>query len=277
MWKPTTRGLPPCADETFSDRLNLAQESVHPFIFVPGDNDWTDCHRAKPTTYDPLERLDKLRQVFYPGEQSLGKQKIALERQSKNSQYSKFRENVRWTYGDVMFVTLHIVGSNNNFGRTPEMDQEYTERNDADLEWLHESFELAKRNDNKAVMVIAHANPQFESKWSAKLRKRYLLGGLGIKPSGEIRMTAFDDFLEALEEETLAFKKPVVYVHGDTHTFRVDKPLVGSTSGRMIENFTRVETIGYKGTHWMKVSIDPADPNVFSFHPQIVKENIVSH
>ena len=75
----------------------------------------------------------------------------------------------------------------------------------------------------------------------------------------------------------LAFGKPVVYMHGDTHTFRVDKPLVGSISRRIIENFTRVETIGYPDTHWVRAIVDPNDPNVFSFRQQIVKENLVTH
>jgi len=89
--------------------------------------------------------------------------------------------------------------------------------------------------------------------------------------------TGFDEFLAALEKETLAFGKPVVYVHGDTHTYRVDKPLVGSTSRRIIENFTRVETFGFRDTHWVRVTIDPSDPNVFSFRQEIVKENLAKH
>jgi hypothetical protein len=36
-----------------------------PFVFVPGDNDWTDCHR-RAGAYDPLERLARLR-VFFAG------------------------------------------------------------------------------------------------------------------------------------------------------------------------------------------------------------------
>jgi hypothetical protein len=276
-WNETTKGLPPCSDETFQDRLGLAQGSRHPFIFVPGDNDWTDCYRAKPRTYDSLERLAKLRLMFFSGDQSLGQRTMHLARQSENARYAKFRENMRWTYGNVMFVTLHVVGSNNNLGRTPEMDAEYAERNAANLAWLREAFELANRNGNKAIMIIAHANPQFENTWSPKLQNRYMLKGLAIKPPEERRDTGFDDFLGALEDETLMFGKPVVYVHGDTHTFRVDKPLVGSISRRMIENFTRVETFGYRNTHWVRVIVDPGDPNVFSFRQQIVKENLVKH
>jgi hypothetical protein len=148
-WTEKAGGFPPCSDETFQDRLRLAQSSRHPFIFVPGDNDWTDCHRAKPRTYDPLERLTKLRQMFFQGDQSLGLRTIRLTRQSEDTRYAKFRENVRWTYGDVLFVSLHIVGSNDNLGRTPQMDAEHKERAAANLAWMRQAFELAKRSEAK--------------------------------------------------------------------------------------------------------------------------------
>jgi hypothetical protein len=276
-WKETTKGYPPCSDETMWDRLALARDSRHPFIFTPGDNDWTDCHRAKPRKYDPLERLVKLRQMFFEGDNSLGKRTMRLTRQSEDSQYSKFRENVRWIYGDVLFVTLHMVGSNNNLGRTAEMDAEYAERNAANLAWMREAFELANHNGNQAIMIIGQANPRFETTWTPKVQKRYMLAGLKIKPPKKKVATGFDDFVAALEKETLKFGKPVAYVHGDTHTFRMDKPLFGSKSRRIIENFTRVETFGYRDTHWVRITIDPEDPNVFRFRQEIVMDNRVKH
>lgn len=269
-WKETSKGLPPCSDETFKDRLSLTGKIKHPFIFTPGDNDWTDCHRAKPQAYDPLERLAKVREVFFKGDKSLGARTLKLTRQSKDPRYSKYRENARWVWGDVLFVTLHMVGSNNNLGRTPEMDKEYEERNAANLAWLNEAFDIASRAGNKAVMIVSQANPQFENGWTAKVKKRYLLGGLGIKPPKERRETGFDDFLAALEKHVVKFGKPVAYVHGDTHTFRMDKPLLGTDSHRIVKNFTRVETFGFPDTHWVRITIDPTDPNVFQFSPQIV-------
>jgi hypothetical protein len=276
-WTEQAGGLPPCSDEIFQDRLGLAQRSSHPFIFVPGDNEWTDCHRAKPRTYDPLERLTKLRQMFFPGDQSLGQRTMRLTRQSEDPQYAKFRENVRWTHGEVLFVTLHMVGSNNNLGRTPDMDAEYAERNAANLAWMGQAFELAKRNGSKALMLIAQADPRFENSWPSSVQQRYMLGGLGLKSPETRRATGFDDFLAALEKETVAFGQPVVYVHGDTHIFRVDKPLFGSTSRHSIENFTRVEVFGYPDTHWVRAIVEPKDPRVFSFKQEIVRENLVNH
>ena len=76
-------------------------------------------------------------------------------------------------------------------------------------------------------------------------------------------------------------RKPVVYVHGDSHYFRIDKPLLDA-QGRRLENFTRVETFGdnaANGTndvHWVKVLVDPQSRDVFAFQPQIVPANRVA-
>jgi hypothetical protein len=60
--------------------------------------------------------------MFFAGDQSLGQRTMHLTRQSENPKYAKFRENLRWNYGDILFVTVHMVGSNNNLGRTRDMD-----------------------------------------------------------------------------------------------------------------------------------------------------------
>jgi hypothetical protein len=93
----------------------------------------------------------------------------------------------------------------------------------------------------------------------------------------------FQDILKKLRELTIAFKKPVVLVHGDSHYFMVDKPLLDS-QGRLVENFTRVETFGdntFKNSpawddnhvHWVKALVDPQSRDVFAFQAQVVPAN----
>lgn len=248
-----------CSNEMFEQRKALFQTFTHPFVFIPGDNEWTDCHRENNGRYDPIERLAKIRELFMVGDRSLGQRTIRLTRQSEQRQYRKFRENVRWTYGNVMFVGLNVTGSNNNLGRTPEADAEYTERNTADLAWMRESFAMAKRNRNAAIVLAIQANPNFEL--SADNPER----------------TGFNDFLATLETETLAFKLPVVLVHGDSHNFQLDKPMYGSESERRVENFTRVETFGSPDVHWLRAIVDPNDSDFFSFEQEIVPANLVDH
>jgi hypothetical protein len=262
----------PCGDDIFTRRKALFQTSSHPFIYLPGDNEWTDCHSAKAGGYDPLERLARLRELFFSGDYSLGRRTLRLTRQSRDPAYARYRENVRWTFGGVLFAGLHLVGSNNNLGRAPEADAEYAERNAANLAWLKQAFETARREGRKGLVLLMQADPYFEDRWPPFYVK-YLRTGPPIDP----QPSGFSDFLAALETELLSFDKPVVLVHGDTHYFRVDKPLFGSTSRRMIEHFTRVETFGSPNVHWVRVLVDPASPQVFTFIPEIVRKNLVRH
>jgi Calcineurin-like phosphoesterase len=250
-----------CSDEVFQNRLTLFNRFNAPFIFVPGDNEWTDCHRANNGSFDPIERLQYLRALFFPNEQSLGRHTMTLERQSDDPQSAAYRENVRWVINDVVFAGLHVVGSNNNYGGIPGStppSSEYVNRNAATLVWLHSTFALAATGGYKAVMLIIQADPLFE-----------------VSP-GNTSRAGFNDFLAALESETIAFGKPVVLVHGDSHYFRIDKPLIGTRSGRRVENFTRVETFGELDNHWLHVDVSPGNPNVFVFDQRIVTANLVA-
>ena len=244
-----------CTDSLFHHRLGEFNTFRNPLVYVFGDNEWTDCHRANNGAYDPLERLEKLREVFTQGDRSHGERTLKLARQSALPGFGKFRENVRFTRGQALFVGLNIPGSNNNFGRVPEADAEYAERNAANLAWLRAAFSQAKQDRVKGIMVIIQANPGFE-----------------LAPTDPNR-TGFNDFLACLREETLAFDGRVVLVHGDSHFFRIDKPMFQGPGLPSIANFTRVETFGSPNVHWLKVGVDGKDPNVFRFEQRIVPGN----
>ena len=93
------------------------------------------------------------------------------------------------------------------------MDAEYARRGAANAAWLAEGFDLAKKNGNAAVFIAIQANPKFEpSFW---------------RPSG--KADGYAAFRQELLAHTLAFGKPVILIHGDTHRYRVDQPLVHTT------------------------------------------------
>jgi hypothetical protein len=245
-------GSSPCSMEVLEDMYGQFQRFKAPFIYLFGDNEWTDCGRSPTNRFSPVQWLDKLRDRFCQGDQSLGQRTLKLERQSSEARFEKFRENVRWTMGGVVFAGLNVPGDANNFGQA-----EYKARNDANLAWIRESFAAAKALNARAIMLILQANPHFE-----------------LNPTNRLR-AGFKDMMTLIEKETIAFQKPVFFVHGDSHYFRIDKPLVGKVSGRRIENFTRVETFGYPDVHWIEATIDPNEPEVFVFRPRIIKKNLV--
>ena len=237
----------PCSDEVFADRFRLLDASPVPLVFVPGDNDWTDCHSARAGGHDPLERLAKLRAVFYAGDTGLGSGSLRLVRQSADERFRAYRENVRWLAGGIVFVTLNVPGSNNNLGRNAAMDAEHAERMRADFEWLDEAVTRAEPPDILGLVVFAHADPRF---------------GRGAR-----RVDGYTRFREVLRTHAGALGKPLLLVHGDGHRYRVDQPLREGTSGRPVESFTRVEVFGAPELDWVRVEVDPANPRLFAISP----------
>jgi hypothetical protein len=88
-----------------------------------------------------------------------------------------------------------------------------------------------------------------------------------------VRRKAAREPVNALRTETMNFSGQVVLVHGDSHYFKMDKP-INLPSGGVLANFTRVETFGARQTHWVQATVDPSDPNLFEFEPRIVAANV---
>jgi hypothetical protein len=262
-------GARPCSDETLQARRALFDTSQHPLVVTPGDNDWADCYPAKGAQADPLERLARMREVFFATRDSLGQRRIHLERQSDPA----YPENARWVHEGVMFATLHMVGHNDNLGRTPRMDAEHVARQAADLAWMTETFSTARAANAAAIVLVTQANPGFEVTWAANRRAAYLSSAGAPAPQGTPGPTGFDTFLAALEREVTAFGRPVLLIHGDTHHFHTDKPLVDGRQRHIITNFTRLESFGSPDVHWVQVTVDASDPAVFTIRAQIVPEN----
>jgi hypothetical protein len=240
-----TGGLGPCTDAWLEARKRQFERSKHPFVIVPGDNEWVDCHRSG---MDPLERLAKFRELFESGDSSLGERKLGLERQS--GRYAAYREHVRWTTGNVLFVGLNVQGSNNNLGRSAAMDAEYRDRMPAVFDWMRDSLRVARERQVAGMVIFAQADPDFEG----RTRRR---GGDG-----------FAGFRDALRDLAVDFAKPILFVNGDTHFYKLDKPLLDPRTGRPLENFTRVVVFGSPQTRWIRAGIDASTPQLFELSPQ---------
>lgn len=214
-----------CTDALFTQRRQWFDLSHHPFVFVPGDNEWTDCRRAFADRRDPLERLQKLREVFSSGTESLGQRLIRLERQSR-----EYPEHARWEHQGVLFITLNAPGPDNN----SRMADEHARRAGAIEEWIAKTFAAARDRSARAVVVFMQGNP-----WGA---------------AGQPRR-GFASMLGALTSATRAFKGEVLLVHGDTHFYRVDQPMRDAAGGGAIANFTRVEVFGYPTMNWVRIRV----------------------
>ncbi|WP_442777163.1 hypothetical protein [Sphaerotilus montanus] len=265
-------GSSKCTDDISTDALAMFARLRQPVVYVVGDNEWTDCHRLNNGGHDSIERLNHLRQVLYPTLNTLGQHSFPMEHQGKLGE--KFVENTRFTQGAVVFVGLNMPGSNNNLvlsdkectaksvrkaAQCDAANAEFAERDEANQTWLKASFAQAKAQSAKGVVVVVQADPGFD-----------LPETESIDESTDLGYSGYRSFMAELAQQTAQFAGQVLFVHGDTHFFKVDKPLW--SPARMLTNFTRVQTFGSPSLHWIKVTVDPASDNVFQIQPVIVQQ-----
>ena len=239
-------GSVPCSDAEFKKIRDLFRKYPRPIVYTPGDNEWTDCHAVGS---DPIERLAKIRQLFYADKSTLRLASLKPVLQSKHPKYKKYVENYRFTKSNVMFIVVHVVGSGNNHRpkHKPSM-QELKARSQANAAFMRSSFDVAMKKKLKGVAVVIHANPDFET---------------GKKPG-------FKTFLATMREFLDQYRRPVVCIHGDSHYYRIDKPL-RNAKGKTYLQFTRMEVFGSPNVAGVIVRVNPRDPQVFQFRPYYLR------
>jgi len=225
----------------------------NPLVYTPGDNEWTDCHRANNGGYDPLERLAFDRSVFFdrPG-RTMGQHPATVEAQSR----SGFPENVQLRRQRIDLAMLHVVGSNNDLqpwtgiGRTeptPAQIAEERARMRNVLGVVHDSFSTARRQHDRAVVLLLQAD-MFDPTYTPT-------------PND---ISAFRPLVQALVEESSHFRGPVYLVNGDSHAYNVDQPLASGSSWLSTydvrgaaDNLTRITVDGSSNNRdWLRFTVN---------------------
>jgi len=257
-----------CDTTYFEARLADFEAFGDPLVYTPGDNEWTDCHRANNGAFLPTERLDTLRRLFFaePG-RTLGEERRRVAYQS-----DAIPENVRWNQARVTFGTVHVVGSNDGqlpwFGDRvdpataqplPETrseratrSREYTGREAAAVAWIDDIFDTAERRRAKGVVIGMQADM-----WDSF--------------PGSV-LTAFEPIKAVIADRAERFGRPVLLLQGDSHRFLVDRP------EGMPENLTRVVVQGSANSprEWLRLYVDPKSANVFSCENVVFRTGAVS-
>ena len=183
-----TSGQGPCDDAWLLARKKQFARIKPPFVLLPGDNEWTDCHR---TGFAARERLAKWRELFCVP--------VALPEFTR--QKAPYCEDARWISDNVVFAGLNIPGSNNNLDDDPA---ESRERMRAVFAWLDEAVALARKRDG--LVILMHANPFLT-------RKKGMDGYAAVR--------------DRLRRIAAVLPGKVLLVHGDTHVFKDDEPMPG--------------------------------------------------
>jgi hypothetical protein len=250
-----------CSDEYFAMIKSDFDQFADPLVYTVGDNEWTDCHRPNNGSYNPLERLAKIRQVFFqrPG-YTLGQDSVPVQSQADQD----IPEDVRWQRADVAFAAVDVVGSNDslapwtgNSAPTPEQTAEVLARTAAVIQEMHDTFAEARTHHNKAVVLLLQAD-MFDPTVAAPAFADYY---------------GFQPIVAAVARESLAFGGPVYLFNGDSHVYNSDKPLAAGSSwlsfygiSTPVPNLSRVTVDGSTNVdNYLRVTVHGGGPAVLTW------------
>jgi len=238
-----------CSDEELLRQREHFNLYERPVIYTPGDNEWTDCHRKSNGGYDPLERLARLRSVFFSSLSSMGKRSMQVATQPQEQpQFSQFVENRRWQKNSILFLTVHIVGSNNNFeSRDPKAVAEFFDRDRANIGWINAAFDLAERENLEAI-VIAFQADVLES----ASRFSQFPSHSGFKASVG----------DTIIPRSRKFGRPVLLISGDSHEFKFGQPF--TIQGEAVSNLYQLVVPGNQDVRAVQVTINARSTSPFS-------------
>lgn len=265
--------LPAGAEPSWNQGIfDLFQQFSDPFVYTPGDNEWTDCHKKKELSSGaPLNELAAVRSLFFPrAGMTLGAQPKRVLSQARafdrvHPADAQYVENVMWEQAGVVFATVNMPGSNNDglawtapFTDETARAREAAQRTGAAIRWMQAAFARAEEGHARGVLIALQADM-----WDPEAAAT---GGDGLG-----NYTLFVHELAAL---SLHFQRPVLLINGDSHSFEADHPLAdpASAAGRIhgapaVPNLTRITVQGSTNApaEWLRLTVDPRTASVFSW------------
>ncbi|MBL8438039.1 MAG: metallophosphoesterase [Zoogloeaceae bacterium] len=254
-------GSTSCSNEYLGFVVEQLARLQDPLVYTPGDNEWTDCHRLNNGPFDPLERLDWIRTTLFPQPgTTLGGRPKSVFTQAHEPGFETFVENVLWFESRVAFSAVHVVGSNNSKAAWTNEQPSDTERRKAErlarteaaIAWIDRTFDLAGEQGAAGVVIAMQADM-----WDA------------FSVNNHLPLDGFTSIAQRLADRARAFGRPVLLLQGDSHGYLVDNPLAGADPvhhiAHPVPNLTRIVAPGATATQWLRLNVDPAKPEVFTW------------
>jgi hypothetical protein len=187
----------PCSDKLYAQRRALLDDSAQPIIVSLAGSDWSACLNSAGRS-NAIERLNRLRELFYGDGESLGARRIQLTRLSSTAKFRSYAENAHWEYGKVLFATVNLPANNNHYRPEAGRNSEYEDRLVANRAWLHRLFTLAARQKMHGLVLFSDGDvgleadegfsllPSFQSKQDGFAEPRRQIKAMAEKFKGKV-------------------------------------------------------------------------------------------
>jgi hypothetical protein len=152
----------PCTDKLYQKRRELIEDARRPVVVLPAGSDWTECRNSAGRT-NAIERLNRIRELFYGEPSTLGARKLPLTRQSMSPRFRSYAENAHWSVGKVLYATVNMPANNNHYLNEAGRNSEYEDRLVANRFWLNRLFAIAKRDRLEAIVLFSEGDVKAQS------------------------------------------------------------------------------------------------------------------
>ena len=186
-----------CSDKLYARRMELLEDSQRPLVLSLAAGDWSGCKNSLGKS-NAIERLNRLRELFFADDNSLGARKITLSRLSSSAKFRSYAENAHWEAGRVLFATVNLPANNNHFLPEAGRNSEFEDRLVANRAWLQRLFAMAQRKKLDGIVLFSDGDvgvqtqqgksllPSFDTKQDGFAGTRRQILALSKKFSGKV-------------------------------------------------------------------------------------------
>jgi hypothetical protein len=230
----------PCSDALYEQRLALLSRAKNGVVLSLAGSDWADCKRnnGRPAA---MERLTRVRDLYFQDEMSFGDTRLILTRQSKATKFRSYAENARWEMGNVVFATVNLPAPNNHYLTDAGRNGEFEDRLIANRYWLERVFTFAAREKRAGIVLFCDGDPALHSGRTSARGPDGMRDGFLETRSQIVRLAA-------------GFPGKVLVVHGGSGG-KQEKAAAIAWNGRLGD----LEVVD----GWVKVNVAPASPALF--------------
>ncbi|MBV7535785.1 hypothetical protein KW842_08415 [Duganella sp. sic0402] len=190
----------PCGDKLYAQRRELLNESSAPMVVSLAGSDWSACLNSAGRS-NAIERLNRLREVFYADGESLGIRRIQVTRLSSTAKFRSYAENAHWEVNKVLFATINLPANNNHYRPEAGRNSEYEDRLVANRAWLHRLFALADRQKMVGLVLFSDGDPEVTVE-----------EGFSLLPSFQTRQDGFAEVRKQIRAMAEKYKGKVLLI-----------------------------------------------------------------
>lgn len=231
----------PCTDTMYKRRKEILDSAKNGLIVSLAGSDWSECKNAHGRSA-AVERLNRLRELFFTDAFSSGASRLPLVRQSATAKFRNYAENMRWEVGSIMFATINLPANNNHYRPEAGRNSEFEDRLIANRNWLQRIFIFAARKKLAGIVLFCDGKPLAKPVSSQFFE-------FGTKRDG------FAETRQHIVALAAKFSGKVLVVHGQA---------VGHASAEngivWRDNLGDLEV----ASGWMKLSVHPSSRMLFS-------------